>query len=107
MSSRSTTRKTSDEETYVEGMDEDLRDVSGYGNVREVGGGTSGFVAIVDESVYQSLRREKWVFVIQRQWKEHIRTVKPRDTCTVESVHWKVTTASIIHGVFVFILMRT
>ena len=40
-------------------MDEDLGDVSGYGNVREIGGGTSRFVAVVDESVYQSLYREK------------------------------------------------
>ena len=88
-------------------MDEDLGYVSGYGNVRKIGGRTSGFVAVVDEPIYQSLCWEKWGFIMQRQWKEYIRTVKPRDTCTVESIHWKMTTASMIHGVFPFFLMRT
>ena len=40
-------------------MEEDLRDVSGYGDVREIGSRTSGLVAVVDESIDQSLFRER------------------------------------------------
>lgn len=51
------TRRTSDgfKKTYVEGVEEDLCNVSRNRNVREVTVRTSRFVAIVNERINQSL----------------------------------------------------
>lgn len=46
-------------EAYIKSVEEDLSDVPRNGNIRKIGGGTSGLVTEVDEPVNQSLYRDK------------------------------------------------
>ena len=90
-------------------MNKNLGNVSRDGNVREITFRTSRFVAIVDKRINQSLHgRSEIEDVVQRRQTDGacIRTVKPRDTWTVETIHWKMTTDSMIHGVLPFFLRR-